>query len=240
MPLLGGTKAIREPWRNTYAHLCASLGWRNVAAAYPGLELRAFLAARPLKTLDAMHENRVNSPLASSCGRLFDAVAAAVGIRRERTSYEGQAAVELEAAVDAAAVMAAKDGYPFALTAAEGRTVLDSAPMWPALLDDLARGLGRPAIAARFHVGFARAVVDTVQALACRSRPKFGTVVLSGGVFQNRVIFEHIDAGLRAAGFAVLAHAEVPTNDGGLALGQAAIAAARWLAARGPGDSKCA
>jgi hydrogenase maturation protein HypF len=229
LPLIGGARAVREPWRSTYVHLSAALGWERFSAAYPSLELHAFLAGRPLRMLDAMVEHGINSVPASSCGRLFDAVAGAVGLCRARAGYEGQAAVELEASVDAAALDAAGDGYPFAIGSEPAE--LDSAPMWPGLLDDLARGTPTAAIAARFHVGLARALADFAAMLAGRAARRPDAVALSGGVFANRILLERVVVELCARGFAVLTHAAVPCNDGGLALGQAAIGAARALAA---------
>jgi hydrogenase maturation protein HypF len=228
VPMPGGAQAIREPWRNTYAHVRAALGWERVAREYGQLELCADLRKRPLATLDAMLAKNLNCPLSSSCGRLFDAVAAALGVCRNHATYEGQAAIELEAMISDAALHAAGEGYPLILRVEEGRTVLDGAPIWPALLDDLAQGTPPAIIAARFHAGLAQAVIVVVGALSNR---RFKTVALSGGVFQNRVLFERVAAGLRGRGFAVLGHRLVPANDGGLALGQAAIAAARALAA---------
>jgi len=172
-----------------------------------------------------MLEKGLNCPLSSSCGRLFDAVAAALGVCRERVAYEGQAAIELEALVDDDALFAAHVGYPFALVVEHGRVVLDPAPMWCALLRDLADATPRAITAARFHLGLARAIVDVVCALNSTG-PRFETVALSGGVFLNRLLFERVSAGLREQGYDVLSHRLVPANDGGLALGQAAIAAA--------------
>ncbi len=168
----------------------------------------------------------LNCPLTSSCGRLFDAVAAALGICRARATYEGQAAILLEACVDDAALDAAGAGFPFAIESADGRSVLDPAPMWLALLADLARGAAIPVMAARFHVGLADAVLNLICALSSgRAEP----VALSGGVFQNRLLFERVSQGLRARGLCVLSQRLVPANDGGLALGQAAVVAARTL-----------
>lgn len=233
--LPGGEQAMHEPWRNTYAHLVAAFGWDGFAARWPGLELHGFLAARPRALLDTMIARRINSPPASSCGRLFDAVAAALGLCRERTAYEGQAAVRLEAAVDRdwLAQAGAADGLPFALVpaAADGVARLDPRPMWAELLDELARGTPVARIAARLHLGLAQAVSTMVRHVAATPGAGTRTVALSGGVFQNAVLATETGRALRDAGFTVLAHRRVPCNDGGLALGQAAVAAARALAA---------
>jgi hydrogenase maturation protein HypF len=233
LPMPGGAQAVREPWRSAYAHIRAALGWERFAREYRRLELRADLQKRPLAPLDAMLAKSLNCPLSSSCGRLFDAVAAALGICRDQATYEGQAAIELEALIDDAALSAAGAGYPFALVVEGGRIVLDSAPMWSALLPQLADATPAPIIAARFHLGLADATVGVVQALRSPpERERFETVALTGGAFQNRLLFERISAALRERGLTVLGHRQVPTNDGGLALGQAAVAAARALGTR--------
>lgn len=247
----GGAQAAREPWRNTFAHLDTAIGWERCIGEYSRLDIVRFLQTRPLTTLQGMIRNNINSPPASSCGRLFDAVAAALGICRERSSYEGQAAIELEACVDQQ-VLEAEEAYPFLIDigrspspaashppaprvsassrareegGGEGPATLDSQPMWEALLRNLAEGTPASIVAARFHRGLAGAVVDMAAQLA----NGIETAVLSGGVFQNRVLLELVTDGLRGSGFRVLSPREVPANDGGLSLGQAAIAAARQI-----------
>jgi hydrogenase maturation protein HypF len=225
-PMPGGVKAIMEPWRNTYAHLRQHLGWKAARARYGQLELFAWLGGKSLGVLERMIQAGINAPMSSSCGRLFDAVAAALGICREGISYEGQAAVELEAVARQAWPL--PGGYPFAIAEGAGGTrLLDPAPMWASLLDDLAARTGLPLAAARFHRGLADALVELARELASG----FGleAVALSGGVFQNRTLFEAVSAGLRRRGLQVLAHRQVPTHDGSLALGQAAVALAREL-----------
>ena len=108
----GGAQAVREPWRNTFAYLDTALGWERCIHIHPQLDIVRFLETRPLTTLRGMIRNNINSPPASSCGRLFDAVAAALGICRERAGYEGQAAIELEACVDEH-MLETEEGYPF-------------------------------------------------------------------------------------------------------------------------------
>jgi hydrogenase maturation protein HypF len=103
--LLGGAKAMREPWRNAYAHIVAALGWQNYIEQYAELELTKYFQTKPLATYDSMlTKQSQNAPLASSCGRLFDAVAAAIGVCAAGVSYEGQAAIELEALVSSNAL----------------------------------------------------------------------------------------------------------------------------------------
>ena len=237
--LLGGEQAVHEPWRNTYAHLMAELKWPAFTMNYRELGLHAFLAAKPRDVLDAMLQKHVNSPLASSCGRLFDAAAAAMGICREHAAYEGQGAVEMEALVDHDVLRFEDDalGYPFSIPRLKGSGMpyLEPLAMWAALLGDLLFATPVPTMAARFHKGLARAIVAMVEKVAAMHDPihasdrPLRTVALSGGVFQNQVLFERVSAQLRACGFSVLAHRRVPCNDAGLSLGQAAVAAARAL-----------
>jgi len=233
----GGAQAAREPWRNLYAHLVAAMGWNAFAARCSGLEVHAYLSAKPRALIDAMIAKGINAPAASSCGRLFDAVAAALGVCRERQAYEGQAAASLEALAEDALQSGDCNGvyYPFRLARLpeNGLLQLDPSPLWNAIIDDLADGVAANTMALRFHRGLTRALVEATEQIALRARKKarLDTVALSGGSFQNRILFESVAASLRGAGFVVLAHAEVPANDGGLALGQAAIAAAGLIKA---------
>ena len=233
--LLGGEAAVREPWRNTYAHLKAEMGWATFAMNYSQLELFRFLESKPRELLDGMFAQGVNAPLASSCGRLFDAVAAAVGLAREHAFYEGQGAVELEAAADRDWLANGDDAldYPFAIPRMRGGfPYIEPLAMWQALLGDLILATPLGVMSARFHRGLAKAVLRMIEQLVAQSVSEptpIRTVVLSGGVFQNRILFEGVRAGVAASGLTVLTHSRVPCNDGGLALGQATIAAARLL-----------
>ena len=235
--LLGGELAMHEPWRNTYAHLMAEMKWPSFAMNFGDLELFHVLAAKPRDLLDAMLHKQLNSPLASSCGRLFDAAAAAMGICREHAAYEGQGAVELEARVDAEVLRYEDEelGYPFAIPRLKDSHLpyIEPLAMWSALLGDLVLKTPVPTMAARFHKGLARVIVKMIDKVAASADPDepLRHVALSGGVFQNRVLLERVSEQLRAAGYTVLTHRRVPCNDGGLALGQAAVAAARALPA---------
>lgn len=234
--MIGGSQAMREPWRNTYAHLMASLGWDRYQRGYGELELTRFFESKPLATLNAMLKHEINCPQASSCGRLFDAVAAAIGVCREEAGYEGQAAIELEAVADGNTLDQGDQtlAYPFALPRLAAIPIVDSSAMWQALLSDLLLRTPPGVIAARFHRGLVGAVVAMVLQLSERNGERtVGTVALSGGVFQNKILLEQVARGLRELGFAVLMHQRVPANDGGLSLGQAVIAAARALDHRG-------
>ena len=233
--LLGGGAAVREPWRSTYAHLMATMGWARFAMNYRELELFEFLEGKPRKLLDGMMARNVNAPLASSCGRLFDAVAAAVGFARNEALFEGEGAVELEAAVDLECLEHEDQAldYPFAIARLpNGLPYVEPLAMWQALLGDLVLETPVGVIAARFHRGLASVIVRMADKLAQHApteSPPLKTVALSGGVFQNRILFERVLAGLEAQGFTVLTHARIPPNDGGIALGQAAIVAAQLL-----------
>jgi len=226
--LPGGTRAILEPWRCLYAQITETLGWPGFEARYGATAAGSVLRDRPAEVLGRMIERGINSPRTSSCGRLFDAVAAALGICAERISYEGQAAIELETLarqglLAAASPPAAEDGYAFGWIDGSGMVQVDPAPMWPALLGDLAGGRPRTEIALRFHLGLAAAVVSTCARIA--DERALGTVALSGGVLQNRTLLELLLQGLGERGLRVLTHRRVPSNDGGLALGQAVIGA---------------
>jgi hydrogenase maturation protein HypF len=231
--MIGGAQAIHEPWRNLYAHLVAAFGWDGFQHAFGGLEIAQYLAAKPRAMIDRMLENGMNVPLASSSGRLFDAVAAAAGHCRDKVLFEGQAAMELEDRVDDAARTAAKARgvYEFAPTLSDsGLEILEPRPMWRALLADLQTETPVPVISARFHLGLAAAVADMAVRLATQSQ--LDTIVLTGGCFQNKTLFEACVRHIEDSGLTCLTQSQVPMNDGGLALGQAAIAAAREIKTR--------
>ncbi|WP_088891309.1 carbamoyltransferase HypF [Leptolyngbya ohadii] len=227
--MVGGEQAIYQPWRNTYAQMVATGQWQEFHQNYRDLDLFAFLKQQPLTLIDRLIQHHLHSPLASSTGRLFDAVAAAIGIRRETCSYEGQAAIELEAvATRYLANHPNSDSYSFTLSPDNHEfLILDPGAIWQRLLNDLKQSVPPGQIAAKFHLGFAEAIVSTTQRLS-QSHP-FKSVALSGGVFQNRLLTQLVQNSLIHQGFNVLIHHQIPTNDGGLSLGQGAIAAARYL-----------
>ncbi|MEA3413404.1 MAG: carbamoyltransferase HypF [Pseudomonadota bacterium] len=221
----GGARAMHEPWRNTWAHLFCAFGREPIRDRYKDLDIVRFLETRPLQVLQTMVEKGLNSPPASSCGRLFDAVAAAIGVCREAVSHEGQAAIELESLATPEFRRQAQYGYPCDVTDDGGLRTLTWRRLWEALLEDIRRGIKAARIAARFHQGLAQAVAESALDL-CRHN-NLDTVVLGGGVFQNRLLLEGVSERLRETGIRVLSPARVPAGDGGLALGQAAIAAAK-------------
>lgn len=222
-PMPGATQAILEPWRNTYAQLRTHCDWHDLNQHFGELELLKYLNRQPLQVMDRMLDKHLNSPLTSSCGRLFDAAAAALGLARERISHEGQAAMMLEASIDRA-VLAKSNSYPLQLE--HGALIdINPQPMWHGLLQDLKMGHSTATIAARFHRFVAQAVATTLHQL--REQTGLDHVALCGGVFQNMTLLQLVDEQLRKDGFTVLMHHQVPANDGGLSLGQVAIAAAQ-------------
>jgi hydrogenase maturation protein HypF len=216
VPLPGGAAAIREPWRMAAAWLDAALGGR--------VPDRLAVVGRHRDRWErvvALARSGTASPPTSSAGRLFDAVAAILGVR-DAVNYEGQAAVELEQLADPAEPGA----YPAGVgPAADGLLRLGGGDLVGAVVEELEAGVARPLVAARFHNGLAAATVAACQAL--RSGTGLETVALSGGVFQNLLLLERTVSGLEQTGFRVLVHSRVPPNDGGISLGQAAVAAAR-------------
>jgi len=214
VPMPGGAAAIRQPWRMAAAYLDAAYGSDLPA----GLAVAQRNAAQwpPVVT---MARHGVNAPVTSSAGRLFDAVAALAGVR-DTISYEGQAAIELEQRADPAE----RGAYPVSI-AGGSPLLVRGTDLVRAATTDLLAGVSPGVIAARFHHGLAAAVVQCCVLL--RERSGLGTVALSGGVFQNLLLLETVTTLLEQGGFRVLAHSRVPPNDGGISLGQAAIAAAR-------------
>ncbi|MBG1268954.1 carbamoyltransferase HypF [Nostoc sp. WHI] len=227
--MIGGEQAIYQPWRNTYAQLISANLWNDCQQQYADLEIVKFLNKKPLKLLNQLIEKEINSPLASSVGRLFDAVAAAMGIYRDECSYEGQAAIAMEAIVDVNSLNNHKETliYPFIFSFSDSIYCIDPRPMWQALLDDLQQQIPQPVMAAKFHKGLANAIVEMVKHLCQQNL--INQVVLTGGVFQNCILLEQVTKGLQTLGIKVLTHRLVPANDGGLSLGQAVIAAAQLI-----------
>lgn len=216
----GGTAAVREPWRMAAAHL--------QAAGVAGVDTD--VARRHLDRWDPIMEmsrratgpgpgHALNAPLTSSMGRLFDAVAAMVGLH-DTVSFEGQAAIALEQVADPAAPGA----YAAALTPGEPARMHGS-DLVAAVMSDLEEGVPVPTIAARFHRGVVALTADACDHV--RAATGLGSVALSGGVFQNVWLVEATRRVLQDRGFEVLVHRRVPPNDGGVSLGQAVVAAAR-------------
>ncbi|MDE3196983.1 MAG: carbamoyltransferase HypF, partial [Acidobacteriota bacterium] len=215
VPLVGGDRAARQGWRTAAAYLYEAFGGDYERAA--GL-IRDAASPAWWKTFDRL---LANPPIrTSSCGRLFDAVAALTGVCRE-SSFEGEAAMLLEAAARGDADV---EAYPFGFVAG----VIDTAPMIRRIVEEYGAGVDRGAIAAAFH----RTMAEIMKTVSIRLRGETGLnrICLSGGTFQNATLLSHALPLLRAAGFEVFQHSGVPANDGGLSLGQAVIASRHWKA----------
>jgi hydrogenase maturation protein HypF len=210
--LPGGDQAIREPWRMAVAHLSD--------AQVESAPLEARLLPVELRTVERMLERRFNTPLTSSAGRLFDAVAALAGVC-DRVSYEGQAAVELEWL---ATEVEPEGSYPFLLETAATPWVVDTRPLIRAMAEEANHSVRAALIARRFHSTLVEMIAAVCERL--RRTTGLGTVVLSGGVFLNALLTREVIARLAGDDFAVYRHRLVPPNDGGLSLGQLAVAAA--------------
>jgi hydrogenase maturation protein HypF len=215
MAMPGGDAAAREPCRMAIALLHQLYGEELFNLPLTFLERIAPLQ----RTLFLqMLQKGINSPAASSCGRLFDAVAALTGLRNSMT-YEGQAAIELEGVAERGRC---REPYPFGIDRTDGSLVLDWRPAVQGIVDDLLADRSQADIAATFHHSLAVAAAAVCREI--RSSSGLERVVLSGGVFQNRLLSEEMVTLLEIDGFRVYTHRLVPPNDGGLALGQAMIA----------------
>ncbi|MBZ5624760.1 MAG: carbamoyltransferase HypF [Acidobacteriia bacterium] len=206
--LAGGDAAVREPWRSGLSYLMDTFG--------PGVAFEAAPEPR-VRVVRQMIQKNVSTVPTSSCGRLFDAVASIVGLRQQVT-FEGQAAIELEAV----ALEGETGCYPFGVDEGTAWQV-DFRPAIERIAREVEEGRPRAGMAAKFHNTVAAAIVETC--LRIRGETKLDRVCLSGGTFQNLKLLGRTVAGLRRLGFEVFLHAKVPPNDGGIALGQAAVAA---------------
>jgi hydrogenase maturation protein HypF len=224
-PLPGGDAATKNPYRIALAQL-----WRHHIDWDPSLFPFQASCGDDLTMLRSMLENRINTPLTSSVGRLFDSVSALIGVRSE-INYEAQAAIELENIVDSEE----ENSYPFDLLFATDRNapstelpaplILSTKSLFETILQDIQEGIKTPIIAARFHNGLAKAATEICHLL--REMYGINEVALSGGVWQNMVLLKQTYRLLTEDKFIVYTHRQVPTNDGGLALGQAVIASCK-------------
>jgi len=217
--LPGGDKAVKEP-RRTALGLLHEISGEKVFAQKQLATIAAF-SAPELATLKTMLAKKLNSPVTTSMGRLFDAVASLINLRQQ-IRFEGQAAMELEFALEG---VETEEAYPLPIENAEGRSknasrILDWSPMIEAILADVKSGIPVGIISAKFHNALAEGVV------AVANHAGQNRVVLSGGCFQNRYLTERAVRRLQAEGFRPYWHQRVPPNDGGIALGQV-IAALR-------------
>jgi hydrogenase maturation protein HypF len=234
VPLPGGERAVRQPWRMA----CSWLRAAHEAPPELPRSLSGRVDPRAWRQVRGLIESGTASPQTTSMGRLFDAVAALAGIRAE-VNFEGQAAIELEAACDPHE----RGSYPISVTpgsgggldagsgAGAGLELIDPRPTLRSVAADARAGVSPGVIASRFHAAVARATVQACTRLAAAHGTELA--VLSGGVFQNRRLLESVSSGLVAEGLRVLVPERLPANDGGIAYGQAVVAAARLAAAPG-------
>jgi hydrogenase maturation protein HypF len=212
----GGDAAVRQPWRMALSYLRDAFGTQlpDNLARFPGV------SPKQVELIDAMLARRVQTVETSSCGRLFDAVAAILGIASEVT-FEGQAAIALETVAARAAISSNARPYPFDLTGS-APIVIDLRATIRAIAADHAQEKPPEEIAARFHRTLAAAILEIC--LRLRKDLALDHICLSGGTFQNHILLVSTVLELRRHGFEVFLHTQVPANDGGIALGQAVIA----------------
>ncbi len=212
--LPGGAAAIKEPWRMAVSYLYQAYGEDFLNLDIPFIKNHN---EKTLLLLTSAIEKKINSPLTSSCGRLFDAVSALLGLR-DKVAYEGQAAVELEMSITSRKIMA----YDHHILKKDNRWIISSRPIIEQIVVDIQKGIAKSLIANKFHHTLARIFTDVC--LRLRSEQNLNRVVLSGGVFQNLTLLTRLTKSLHKHGFIVYIHHVVPPNDGGLSLGQAVAA----------------
>ena len=219
MPLPGGDAAVQEPWRTAVAYLHAAFGpeWTNL-----DIPFAKRMDMRRARLVVQMVASRVNTPFTTSTGRLFNAVASLLGIC-DRNTYEGQAPMELEAAADEGVTSA----LPSEVRRENGALLLDPRSYIRSVVERLRENAPAEVISAEFHNGLCDGVVAMCERI--REVEKISCVALSGGVFQNKLLFERTVRELERKQFRVLTHQLVPPNDGCIALGQAAVARARAI-----------
>lgn len=225
VPMPGGDQLVRQPWRAAVTHLHAALGWSQSSAEYKALSFFKAMTHRQIEPLLSIMAAGLNAPPSSSCGRLFDAVAAILEPQSECVSYEGQAAMRVQSLAEQCTV-GSSDFYSAEVRQREQFREINLASMWRGLLDDLSSGRSASAIAYKFHVWLAEALCELVRDAARKFEVQ--TVAISGGCFQNTLLSRMVREKLQASGLRVLEHKIVPANDGGIALGQLAVAAAMF------------
>jgi hydrogenase maturation protein HypF len=213
VPLAGGDRAIREPWRMAVSYLRDALEEDPLSLGLPGWDV---IPEKKIAIVTSMMQRRLNTVQTSSCGRLFDAVASITGLRHE-TNYEGQAAIELEMA----AIEGVSESYPFDI-GAKSPWEIDMRPAIQRLVREIQMKTSVGLMAAKFHNTVVAAIVEVCWRL--RETDGLNLVCLSGGTFQNAHLLERLVPLLRDRGFEVYLNRKVPTNDGGIAFGQAAVA----------------
>lgn len=213
MPMPGGELAIRRPYRLAIAYLKTLLG------SLPDLPFIKRLSAAEVNMVLQQLEQGINAPLTSSCGRLFDAVSALLGIC-EAITFEGQAAIELEMA---SAPAGSGDVFPYYVERIDGVWQVHLRPMFERIVAQMTGGFPVASIGETFHSTVASIAASVASLIS--QETGIADVVLSGGCFQNRLLLEKTIASIKKAGLRVFVHKQVPCNDGGISLGQAVIAA---------------
>jgi hydrogenase maturation protein HypF len=211
--LAGSDRAIREPWRMAVSYLRDALGTDPFSLGLPGWNV---IPEKKIEIVTSMMQRGLNTVQTSSCGRLFDAVASITGLRHE-VNYEGQAAIELETA----ALEGISESYPFEI-GADSPWEIDMRPAIRRLVQEIQMKVSVSLIAAKFHNTLLAVIVEVCRQL--RETDGLNLVCLSGGTFQNGYLLERLVPAFRDNGFEVYLNRKVPTNDGGIALGQAAVA----------------
>lgn len=218
-PLPGAEKSIREPWRNAVAMLIALLGEQGEQLAtklFPDKE-------QQIQVLKAMIKNNLNTVNAGTCGRLFDAVSAMIGVCTTAT-YDGEAAILLSELADSSKKL---EPYPFTIVESEGILTFDFSKMLSEIVEDAIQSVEQQWISTRFHETIVVAIVTAMKKITCADHSKTNKVVFSGGSFHNRYLHERLHSELSKIGFSVYTHRQVPCNDGGLSFGQLVVAAAK-------------
>lgn len=239
VPLLGGSAAVKEPWRNLYSHCEKTLGWQEIEHHYNDLSVIKHMRKKPLSTLNAMMKKGINSPMSSSCGRLFDAVAASLELSIDEVTYEGEAAMQLEALVSQTIYdeIPKEELYKAKIKHERQIKKVNFAPMWEALFKDLNQQKSKSFIATKFHksltyilLDWIKGAVHTLEIEGKLNGPGSQLkIALSGGCFQNNTLLENLALLLEKSGFIPIIQSELPANDGGISYGQALIAAAKHL-----------
>jgi hydrogenase maturation protein HypF len=213
VPMPGSSMAIKEPWRMAMVYLSEAFGDETN-------DLRIDLMKRidhpKWDILKKAIEKKINTPWTSSMGRLFDAISSLLSLRDE-VHYEGQAAIELEMIAD----HEVEEEYPFHIYKDEKPMVIDPTEMIRGIVRNLMDGTSSSKISGKLHRTIAQLIVETCETI--RSKERLNRVILSGGVFQNIFLLSLVTEGLKKSGFDVYTHHLVPTNDGGISLGQAVI-----------------
>jgi hydrogenase maturation protein HypF len=216
LPLPGGAAAIRKPYRMALSNIFTLLGDDS---SLNGLPFDG-ISPNEIELIKKQIKQGINSPPTSSMGRLFDAVSALTGIR-QKIDYEAQAAIELEMIANVAG-SDTNGTYPFNIVERNGTNIVELGILWKAIVQDVLERVPVTVISYRFHQTAARIIVDMSNLLSAKTGIR--KIALSGGVFQNRLLFRLATSALHQEGFEVLSHRLVPCNDGGIALGQAALA----------------